>query len=103
MRKVESRERHSAALPFDRAAFVPLDRVALQDRRIVAAGRRDEAIGEAQQDVVGGGSVQIDRNTSTLMQHHRAQIVDPVGLIGVLVGEEHRIDMIDLGVDQLLA
>ena len=37
------------------------------------------------------------------MQHHRAQIVDPVGLVGVLVGQEHRIEVIDLGVDQLLA
>ena len=48
------------------------------------------------------GLVQIDRNPPALVQHHGAQIVDAVGLIGVLVGQEHRIDMVDIGVDQLL-
>ena len=37
------------------------------------------------------------------MQHDGTEIVDAVGLVGMLVGEEHRVDMIDLGVDQLLA
>ncbi len=37
------------------------------------------------------------------MQHHRAQIVDAMGLVGMLVGEEHRIETVDFGVDQLLA
>jgi hypothetical protein len=26
-----------------------------------------------------------------------------VGLVGMLVGEEHRVDVIDIGVDELLA
>ena len=37
------------------------------------------------------------------MQHHRTQIVDPVGLVGMLMGQEHRVDVVDVGVDQLLA
>ncbi len=53
--------------------------------------------------MVGGRLVQIDRNAPALMQHDRAQIVDAVGLVGMLMGEKHRIDVIDLGVDQLLA
>ena len=37
------------------------------------------------------------------MQHDGTQIVDAVGLVGVLMGQEHRIDVVDIGVDQLLA
>src|SRR6201995_2201301 len=37
------------------------------------------------------------------MQHHRAEIVDAMGLVGMLMGEKHRIDVVDLGIDQLLA
>ena len=47
--------------------------------------------------------LKIDRNALPLMQHDRTQIVDAVGLVGVLVGQEHRVEMIDFGVDQLLA
>jgi len=54
-------------------------------------------------DIFRGRLAQIDRNASALMQHDGTEIVDAVGLVGMLVGEEHRVDMIDLGVDQLLA
>ena len=37
------------------------------------------------------------------MQHDRTQIVDAVGLVGVLMGQKHGVDVIDLGIDQLLA
>ena len=53
--------------------------------------------------MIGGRVIQIDRNAPALMQHDRSEIVDPVGLIGMLMGQEHRIDVIDIGVDQLLA
>ena len=75
----------------------------LQYRRIVAAGRRHKAVGEPQQDMLRGRLIEIDRNAPPLMQHHRTQIVDAMGLIGMLVGEKHRVDVIDIGVDQLLA
>src|SRR5215468_3256315 len=74
-----------------------------QDRRIVAAFRRDEAIGEPRHDVLGGRLVEIGRNALALVQHHRAKVVDAVGLVGVLMGEEHRVEVIDLGADELLA
>ena len=54
-------------------------------------------------DVFSGRLVEIDRNAPALMQHHRAQIVDAMGLVGVLMGQKHRVDMVDIGVDQLLA
>ena len=38
-----------------------------------------------------------------LVQHHGAEIVDAVGLIGMLMGQKHRVDVVDTGVDQLLA
>src|SRR6266478_8030937 len=50
-----------------------------------------------------GRLVQIDRNAPALMQHDRAEIVDAMGLIGMLMCQKHRIDVIDTGVDQLLA
>ena len=96
-------KRHRTALAFDGPAFAGFDRMMVQDRRIIAARRRHEAIGKPQQDVLGGRLVQIDRNAPALMQHHRTQIVDAVGLVGMLMGQEHRVDVIDIGVDQLLA
>ena len=49
------------------------------------------------------GLVQDRPECAALMQHHGTQIIDAMGLIGVLVGQEHRIDVIDMGIDQLLA
>src|SRR4051794_12480954 len=100
---LKSRHRHRAALPFDGAALAGLDRMTVQDRRIVASLRRDEAIGKPRHDVFRGRLIEINRNPPSLMQHDRAEIVDAVGLVGVLVGQEYRIDVIDVGVDQLLA
>ena len=99
----EGRQRERTALPFDRAAFAGLDRMMVEDRRIVAARRRHEAIGKPLHDVLGGRLVEIDRNAPALMHHDRAEIVDAVGLVGVLMGQEHRVEMVDIGVDQLLA
>ena len=90
-------------LPANLLALAGFDRMPGQDRRIVAALRRDEAIGEPRHDVLGGRLVEIGRDAPALMQHHRAQIVDAVGLVGMLVGQEHRVEVIDFGVDQLLA
>src|SRR5580692_321668 len=42
----ERRKRQWTALPFDGPAFAGFDRVMVQDRRIVAARRRDEAVGK---------------------------------------------------------
>src|SRR5258708_7480197 len=37
------------------------------------------------------------------MQHDGTEIVDAVGLVGMLMRQEYRVNVIDLGVDQLLA
>ena len=94
---------YRTALPFGLMTLARFDRMARQDRRIVAALGRDEAIGEPRHDVFGGRLVEVDRNAAALVQHDRTQIVDAVGLVGVLMGQVHRVDVIDLGVDQLLA
>src|ERR1051325_1049425 len=78
------------------------DRMPRQDRWVFAALGRDEAIGEPRHDVFGGRLVEVNRNAPALVQHDRTQIVDAVGLV-MLMGQEYRIDMIDIGVDQLLA
>ena len=54
------------------------------------------------QNLLCGRLVQIERNAPALMQHHRAQIVNAVGLVGMLVGQKYRIDVVDMSVDQLL-
>src|SRR4051794_13237628 len=94
---------YRTALPFGLMTLARFDRMARQDRRIVAALRRDEAIGEPRHDVLGGRLVEVDRNAPALVQHDRTQIVDAMGLVGMLMGQEYRIDVIDIGVDQLLA
>ena len=43
----EGRQRHRPARALDRLALAGLDRMAVEDRRIVAAGRRLEAVAEA--------------------------------------------------------
>ena len=94
----------------DRAASAPdLDRLARgdlmapQDRRVVAARRRVEAIGEARAEQLAGGRVEIDVDAATPVERHQAQIVDAVHVIGMVVGVEHAIDPTDAGVEQLLA
>src|SRR5215475_14457365 len=99
----EGGEFDRAALPFGGVALAGLDRMTRQDRRIVAALRGDEAVGEPRHDVLGGRLVEIDGNSTALMQHHRPQIVDAMGLVGVLMGKIHGVDVIDVGIDQLLA
>ncbi len=94
----------------DRAARAPdLDRlagddlVASQNRRVVAAGRRIEAIGEARAEQLAGGRVEIHIDAATPIERHLAQIVDAVRMIGVVVGIEHAIDPTCARVKQLLA
>ena len=73
------------------------------DRRIFAARRRLEAVSEALAHGAGRGLVQIDIDAPATVDEQRAQVVDAVGVVGVLVRVEHRVDPIDVGVEQLLA
>jgi len=73
------------------------------DRRIIAAGRRHEAIAEALEERLGGRLVEIDRDALAPVDEQAAQVVDAVGVVGVLVGIEHGVEPIDVSVEQLLA
>src|SRR5882724_4530135 len=99
----ECRKCDRTALPFDGPAFAGFDGVIVQDRRIVAARWRHKAVRKSQQDMIGGRLVQIDRNAPALMHHDRAKIVDSMGLISMLMRQKHSIDVIDIGINQLLA
>src|SRR5262245_28364875 len=92
-----------AALPVDAQVPAGLEPVLRHDRRVLAARRRLEAIIEARAHRLRGGLVQIDVDPPPPVEEEPAQVVDAVGMIGVLVGEEHGVQPVDLGVEQLLA
>ena len=79
------------------------DVVAFQDRRILALRRGIEAIGEALPEQAARCLVVIDRDAPAAVISHHAQIIDAVGMIGVIVRVEHAVEPPDTYVEQLLA
>ena len=77
--------------------------VLAQDRRIFAAGRRHEAIAEAGMHGARGRLVEIDVDAAALVHEERTQIVDAVGVVGMLMRDQHAVEPIDLRVQELLA
>src|SRR4051812_19197763 len=73
------------------------------DRRVFAAGRRLEAIPEPSAHRLRGRLIKIDVDPPAPGDEQAAQIVDAVGGVGVLVGEQHRVEPVHLGIEQLLA
>ena len=61
-----------------------LEPVLGQNRRIFAAGRRHEAIAEAGLHSLRGRLVEIDVDAAALVHEKRPQIVDAVGVVGML-------------------
>ena len=47
--------------------------------------------------------VEIDIDAPALLEEERAQVIDAVGMVGMLVGVEHAVEPIDLGIEHLLA
>ena len=92
-----------AALPFDRDLVARRQAMLADHRRVLAAGRRLEAIAEPGVHHRRGLFVEIDVDQSPLFEVQRAQVVDAVGVVGVLVGVEDGVDPIDLGIEKLLA
>ncbi len=80
-----------------------LDCVGVEDRRIIAAGRRDEAVAEGFIEAFSACGAEVDVDAATVVEGQYSEVVDAVGVVGVLVGVEHGVDTIDLGVEQLLA
>src|SRR5262245_9305054 len=91
------------ALPVDAQAPAWLEPVLGHDRRVLAARCRLEAVVEARAHRLRGGLIQIDVDPPPAVQEEPAQVVDAMGTVGVLVGEEHPVQPVDLGVEQLLA
>jgi len=50
-----------------------------------------------------GRFVHIDVHAAALVHKQRPQIVDAVGVVGMLVGEQHAVEPVDLRLEQLLA
>ena len=67
----------------------------LKDRGIVAAWGGVEAIAEACRQQRSSGFIGPHRNALAAAQIESAQLINPVGVISMLVGEQHRIEMID--------
>ena len=78
-------------------------RFSVGDRRIFAAGRRHEAIAEAGVHGARRRLIEVDVDAATLVDEQRPQIVDAVRVVGVLMGDQHAIDPVDLGVQKLHA
>src|SRR5690242_8519651 len=75
----------------------------IEDWRIVAAGRRHEAIVEAMIEHPPGRLVHIGVELTAGANEQRAQVVDAVGVVGMLVRVEDAIEPIDIRVQELLA
>ncbi len=75
----------------------------VQDRRIVAAGKRLEAIGEARAELIAGRLVEIDLDPAVPVVSDHAQIIDAVRVVGMVVGIEHAVDPPDAEIEKLLA
>ncbi len=93
----------ATALPLDDDLPAGREPVLGHDRRVLAAGRRREAVAEAGVHGRRGALVQMDVDALPLVQEQCAQVVDAMGVVGVLVGVEDRIQPVDLGRQQLLA
>ena len=89
--------------PGDRDRLAGGQPMLAHDRRVLAAGRRLEAIAEAGAHRFGGLLVEVDVDRPPLLDEQRAQVVDAVGVVGMLVGIEHAVEPIDFGIEELLA
>src|SRR5262245_9761474 len=92
-----------SSLPLDVDHAIWFQPVLADDRRILAAGRRGEAIAEAGVHDLRDALVEPNRHALAAVDEQAAQIVDAVGMVGMFVGEEHGVEPIDAGVEQLLA
>ena len=95
--------RDGAALPFDRDLMARHQAMLADHRRVLAAGRRLEAIAEPGVHHRRGLFVEVNVDQSPPPHEQRTQIIDAMGVVGMLVGVENAVEPIDLGVEQLLA
>src|SRR3984893_10217265 len=103
MGELERQRLDRAALAFDLDPLSGFDPMLFQDRWIFASFRRLEAIAETPVQKIRRARIEIGVNALTLHQRQRPQIVDAVGVVGVLVGEDHPVEPLHFGAEQLLA
>ena len=81
----------------------PVDRPEVEDRRVEAARRLHEDVGEARDQHLGGLGVGPDRQPAAAVVDDGPQVVDAVDVVGVRVGEDHAVEQADAGGEELRA
>src|SRR5262245_1095523 len=94
-------DRAPGTLDADR--FAGADLMTLEDRRVFACGRRVETIGETRAELPARHGIVVDIDAAVAVIGDLAQIVDAVGVIGVVVGVEHAVEPDRAGIEELLA
>ena len=74
----------------------------VEDRRIGRALGLDESIAEAREESFLRGAVGPDGESLTLGEHHLAEVVDAMGMVGMIVGVEHGIEPGHAGIEKLI-
>jgi hypothetical protein len=92
---LEGKGGDAAPCPFDFNRFSGLDRIEVENRRIIAARWGVEAIGEPGRQHAARGIICPDLNAGPLHEEEGAEIVDAVGVVGVLMGEENGVYVLD--------
>src|SRR2546423_12734744 len=75
----------------------------IEDRRILAAWRRREAIAEPLDQGARGRVIGVDVDALPFLERERPQVINAVGMVGMVMSIEHRVEPLDGGVKQLLA
>src|SRR5580692_3551081 len=89
---------NGAALPCDGNRLARRQPVLGYDWRVVAAGRRLETIIEPLVHGAGSVLIKVDVDAAALSDEQRAEVVNAVGVVGMVVGVKHSIEPIDLGI-----
>ena len=92
-----------ASLPVNINDFARHQTLLVEDWRIFAAGRCHEAIAEAGVHGAGCRFIEVDVDLPTLVDEQRAQIVDPMRVVGVLVRDQNAVNPINGGIEKLHA
>jgi hypothetical protein len=70
-----------------------------EDGRIRAARRRPEAVAEARENTLRGDVVGVDVEATLRLHPERAKIVDAVEMVGMGMGVENAVEIIDTGAE----
>src|SRR5215203_1271258 len=83
-----------ASLPLNGQRLACLEPILASDRRVFAAWRRSEAIAEARVHDLRRAPVQIDWHALAAIDEEATQVVDAMGMVGVLVRVEYGVEPI---------